>query len=326
MTGLMERAANLKIEYIIAAIIVLFIARLILGRYKHPKVKAAAEIVESGLIAIVLVFLIIRPFIIQAFYIPSESMEPTLLIKDRILVNKFIYRFREPKHGDIIVFKSPPAANEARADFGEVMMAQNIDRESALFNWNEVVGRVTEVVGDKGELKIHPVSSHGGEFGDIQELCVIGKKDSSGMVLPIEKKSYSANNFDLEVKFAGIDDSSEAQSLVGKEVRIGEKDYIKRVVGLPGDTLEVRPVGVDEYGANKYAVFRNGKELNESYILDSPDYAMPKRKIPDGMLFVMGDNRRNSNDSHRWGNLDRRRVVGKAQVIFYPFNRIRLIR
>ena len=54
------------------------------------------EFVDSGLIAALLVFCLLRPFVIQAFFIPSGSMEPTLLVNDRILVNKFIYFFRDP--------------------------------------------------------------------------------------------------------------------------------------------------------------------------------------------------------------------------------------
>src|SRR5436305_9901213 len=53
-----------------------------------------------------LVFGFVRPFVVEAFYIPSESMVPTLEISDRVFVNKFIYRFHEPERGDIVVFKS----------------------------------------------------------------------------------------------------------------------------------------------------------------------------------------------------------------------------
>lgn len=70
----MEWLANLKIEYVVIASVVLLVLRLWLGRYKTVIAKSAAEIVESVLIAVVLVFLIIRPFIIQAFFIPSGSM------------------------------------------------------------------------------------------------------------------------------------------------------------------------------------------------------------------------------------------------------------
>ena len=322
-----EKIANLPIEYIIAVVIGLLIVRLILGRFKSKSLKSITELVESLLIAIVLVFLVIRPFVVQAFFIPSESMEPTLLVKDRLLVNKFIYRFADPKHGDIIVFKSPPSANEARGSDSEVaMVAQEIDKSSALFNWNEVAGKVMGTVGDSGEVKIHPTAAHSSEFSSIQELCILGKADMLGKILPIERQSFAENNYDLIIKFVSIDNKASAQELVGKEARIGEKDYIKRVIGVPGDTLEVKSLGLDRYGDSEFALYRNGEPLDETYIKDTPDYVMPKTVVRRGMLFVMGDNRRNSNDSHRWGQLDRRRVVGKAMVIFWPLNRIRIVR
>jgi signal peptidase I len=58
------------------------------------------------IISFALVFGFVRPFVVEAFYIPSESMVPTLEVGDRVLANKFIYRFTEPERGDIVVFKS----------------------------------------------------------------------------------------------------------------------------------------------------------------------------------------------------------------------------
>ena len=75
------------------------------------------ELIDSALIALLLVFCILRPFVIQAFFIPSASMENTLLINDRILVNKFIYFLREPHHGDVVVFRAPPQADPGKKDF-----------------------------------------------------------------------------------------------------------------------------------------------------------------------------------------------------------------
>ena len=72
------------------------------------------EWLSSIAIAVVLVFGIIRPFIVQAFKIPSSSMYPTLMIGDKLFVNKFIYRFRPPKRGDIIVFRYPGNPNDPR--------------------------------------------------------------------------------------------------------------------------------------------------------------------------------------------------------------------
>src|ERR671917_1611669 len=64
------------------------------------------------LVAFALVFGVVRPFIVEAFYIPSESMVPTLEVGDRVFVNKFVYRFSEPEHGDIVVFESVEGESE----------------------------------------------------------------------------------------------------------------------------------------------------------------------------------------------------------------------
>lgn len=117
MNGVTEWLANMPIEYVLAIIVVLFVIRLILRRYQSPAARSAAEFAESALLAVALVFLLIRPFIVQAFFIPSGSMEPTLQLRDHILVNKFIYRFSEPKHGDIIVFKCPKTAGPVEVDY-----------------------------------------------------------------------------------------------------------------------------------------------------------------------------------------------------------------
>jgi signal peptidase I len=77
------------------------------------------ELLDSGLIAFALVFLLIRPFVVQAFFIPSRSMVPALMDGDRILVNRFIYRLNLPQRGDIIVFDAPDQAlrGGAKKDF-----------------------------------------------------------------------------------------------------------------------------------------------------------------------------------------------------------------
>src|ERR671933_2139726 len=64
------------------------------------------ELVITILVAFVVVFGFIRPFVVEAYRIPSESMVPTLEVGDRILANKFIYRFKEPTRGDIVIFRA----------------------------------------------------------------------------------------------------------------------------------------------------------------------------------------------------------------------------
>lgn len=64
------------------------------------------------IVAFTLVFGFVRPFVVEAFWIPSESMVPTLEVGDRVLANKFIYRFTDPERGDIVVFRSVEGNDE----------------------------------------------------------------------------------------------------------------------------------------------------------------------------------------------------------------------
>jgi len=86
-----------------------------------------------------------------------------------------------------------------------------------------------------------------------------------------------------------------------------EQELIKRVMGLPGDTIVVQNGQVSV----------NGLVLNEPYIAAAPAYS-GEWTVPDGQLFVLGDNRNDSSDSHSWGYLPLEKVVGKAVVIYWP--------
>jgi signal peptidase I len=85
------------------------------------------------------------------------------------------------------------------------------------------------------------------------------------------------------------------------------EDYIKRVIGLPGDHVVVR----DNH------VYVNNHQLKESYIANPPDYTDDKT-VPKGFLYVLGDNRDNSSDSHEWGLLPRDNIVGRAWIAYWP--------
>jgi signal peptidase I len=157
-------------------------------------------------VSFVLVFGFVRPFVVEAFWIPSASMVPTLKYGDRVLVNKFIYRFTEPERGDVIVFKS---------------------------------------------------------------------------------------------------------------VQDDQQDLIKRVVGVPGDEIAVR-------GGR---LFVNEEPQREPYVnkkMPDRSFAAPTT-VPENHVFVMGDNRANSQDSRVFGPVPKENIEGEAFLRFWPPGRIGLL-
>jgi len=178
-----------------------------------------------------LIAILIKSFLIQAFYIPSPSMEPTLVRGDRVLVCRVCVRFGDVSRGDVIVFADPDP--EPHADDGFARDA---------FRW---------------------------------------LAEGVGVAQP------------------------------------EHEDFIKRVVGLPGDVVEIR----------RGNVFVNAERLDEPYLDEREDTrSFAPRTIPDGMLFVMGDNRLVSGDSRfepptGVGLVPEDRVIGVAFVRVWPPSR-----
>ena len=175
------------------------------------------------LIAFGLAFLL-RTFVVQVFFIPSESMVPTLQVDDRIVVEKITYLFHGPNRGDVVVF-----------------------------------------AGDEG----FPAAT---ESGVQRAVRGVGQ-------------------------FLGV-------------VPVDARDLVKRVIGLPGDTVVLEDGQVSV----------NGVPLDEPYArLDQDD---GEYTVPEGELFVMGDNRGNSADSRSsLGTVDLDNIVGRAVLKIWPFDR-----
>ena len=290
VNSLMETLANLEWWKVLIIVAVLLVIRFALIKRSDQASKTVAETAESLAVAMALVFFIIRPFIVQSFFIPSASMHPTLLEHDHILVNKFIYRVSEPKRGDVVVFKSPPEARQDEKDF---------------------IKRVVGVPGDT--VRITP-----------------------GYVL-IGEDQYNHKNLEELLGTPGIENRVK---LVDNKVMVNghekTKTEIASAAGKPDAKIKIVP-GI---------VYLNDKPLSESYTAEDPDlpYPLPTTnpdwivtkkigkvreklvKIPKGRLLVMGDNRNDSNDARFWGLLDRSRMQGKAMFIFWPLNRIRIVR
>ncbi len=91
-------------------------------------------------------------------------------------------------------------------------------------------------------------------------------------------------------------------------------DYIKRVIGIPGDTIEI----------NDGVVRVNGLVLDEPYLAESPRYA-GNWTVPEDSLFVLGDNRNQSSDSHEWGYIPDYSIIGKAFMVYWPPSEIKVL-
>jgi signal peptidase I len=189
------------------------------------KVKSQIrEWAESIIIALILA-LLIRTFVIQAFKIPSGSMIPTFEIGDRIFVSKFIYgaripftdirlpAVRQPIRGDIIVFVSPETP---------------------------------------------------------------------------------------------------------------KKDFVKRLVGLEGETVEIRNGNILINGN----IVEGPDSVKSNYYYNRGDFGkeLAAVTIPKGFYFALGDNSANSKDSRYWGFIPKKNLIGKAVILYWPLNRMRIIR
>jgi signal peptidase I len=91
-----------------------------------------------------------------------------------------------------------------------------------------------------------------------------------------------------------------------------DQAFIKRVIGTPGQTIQIQ----------NGRVYLNNIPLKEDYIAQPPNYQMAVVRVPEDQLFVMGDNRNNSNDSHVWGFLPKQNVIGHACFRFWPLSRL----
>jgi signal peptidase I len=124
-----------------------------------------------------------------------------------------------------------------------------------------------------------------------------------GQYLIIDKVSYSKI-----LTGVGLGGPQRGDVIVFVPPNRPEDDYVKRIIGLPGETVEIV----------NGQVFINGSLLDEPFRPNSGSYNLAPQKVPDGQVFVLGDNRNNSNDSHTWGSLPIENIVGRAWVSYWP--------
>jgi len=93
-----------------------------------------------------------------------------------------------------------------------------------------------------------------------------------------------------------------------------KRNYIKRIIGIPGDKIEII----------KGEIYLNDNKLEDNYVKYKSYEDIPALVVPENSFFVLGDNRSNSSDSRYWGFVSRKNVVGKAWLVFWPLNKIRM--
>ncbi len=220
--------------------------------------SAFREYFESIGIA-VLVAVVLRLFVVEAFKIPSESMVPTLMVGDHIFVSKYRYglsvpfsnkrlvRFTNPQHGDVVVFIKPPT-NGLRVAFGQGNDMAGVD----------FIKRIIGLPGDTVELRRDVVYVNGKEI----PRCHVGKQ------------TYRTRQ------------------------------------GLHSDRWgdDHAELWIEKHGEHTYTIIENTHGRPQKY---------DPIKVPHDHVFVMGDNRDNSNDSRQWGFVPFDNIKGRAMFIWW---------
>lgn len=324
MNNVTEWLANLPPQTVIIVVVVLLGLRFALLKLPVPAARSAAEVVESLAIAMGLVFLVIRPFFVQSFYIPSPSMEPTLMghensyerVHDHILVNKAVYLVRDPKPGDIVVFRAPYEALKDTNRFGIVEKQTDYIKRCIAVEGDEIYIEPGYVLIDS---EMYPRSVIQSRIADI---------------LSYENRLNVTRKEDVRVKLV-----PDGAYVNGR--KISREKLAEYVVGKRAASVEIHP---------GYVV-RNGVRLKEPYTAEDPDepypnledlerrYALqkavaakklelivdeghPRVKLGKDQFLMIGDNRNQSHDSRVWGPVDRNMVVGRSMFVFWPFDRM----
>lgn len=124
-----------------------------------------------------------------------------------------------------------------------------------------------------------------------------------GQYLIIDKLTYST-----PFEWIGWGGPQHGDVVVFEPPNRPDEDYVKRIIGLPGESVEVKDG----------KVYVNGEVLDESFRPKVPAYTVSSVAVPEGHVYVLGDNRNNSNDSHNWGVLPVDNIVGRAWVSYWP--------
>ena len=250
------------------------------------------EYIQVIAVAFILVFGFMRPFVVEAFKIPSASMEDTLLIGDRILVAKFMYGITVP----YVKFHRFDIGSEFESDLNRGAISPELKKE---FENNGVV------LSNNAGVSIKRTGSRW-LIGDSDQTYVIMKKGN--------KISVYKNLHFLEFNKPKVGDIFvfEPPEAAGKT-----QNFIKRIVGTPGDVIEVKDGNLYRNG-----LFIEGEDYTKRYPFNSQSpQIMPPVTIPENHVFAMGDNRDRSSDSRVWGFVPMENIKGEAFMIYWSWDK-----
>ena len=248
------------------------------------------EFLDAIIYAGVVVFLVIRPFGIQAFRIPSGSMLDTLLINDFIVANKAVYRYSSPKHKDIVVFRPP-----ARACTDD-----QIDSD--------------------GQPKVDFIKRCIGTPGDLIEIKAGTLYRNGRPANEPYRKGSNATDWKL-VRYEGGYQAWKGQYIPCVTDFDGQPNFQVDGIAKPFAIGNVKD-GIHDAGQPWVHMWKTFGELSdeERARIDELSRA-PAAKIPAGWYLMMGDNREGSFDGRGWGLVPERDIIGRSEFIWLPFNR-----
>ena len=300
---------------------------------KHVKRhKWAYELLET-VVFVVTLTLLIRGYIIEAYKIPSGSMIPTLQIGDRLFVNKFRYRFWDIKVGDIIVFKVPTDIPD-------------YDPRKPVY-----IKRVAGLPGDTVEIRDDHLSVNDRRVIDVPGVA---QREYVNVLKPqrlIEKPE------DLASRLTRADDpvSRYVRNLLSPRISEMLRSYANgkaskteleqgltleflRLIGGPSiynkeafaNTHLSKPTLalIDQTTSERETYRLNLQLLAEAFpgeISTTQKSRFVKEKVPEGEVYVFGDNSKDSYDSRYWGGVPIKNIKGKAMFIWWPLNRIQFV-
>lgn len=277
--NIVDTVARTKLSVIVIVCVVCTVIRLvlspkILGTAAHLRdlggvkaLKFLNELLDAIIYAAIFVFMIIRPFAVQTFVIPTGSMVPTLLINDVIIANKWVYRTSEPQRGDVVIFNPPPLA----------LKQANMTSET------NYIKRLVGVPGDLIEMDKNRLKVNGQFVKDSGEHYF--RTFDGASFTPLDKKDLRPDEV--------------------MDFKLIEKD---------GQVLSVQRI--EGYGLRVM-----GEEITDP-IQVNEIWSKPAVKIPEGKYLFVGDDRNNSGDGRFWGLVERKEIVGKAVLIMLPFGRM----